>query len=164
MVALGAALAAVSVVRAQAPPDFSGTWSLIEPREERGKPVGSPDGPLAAGGQDGFHPSIVIRQSAGELRFEGRTYHQDPQVHVYRLDGIETRYDTPSGRVTATATWNAGKLVVSSRRTFGTPMGEMTVETKETFSLVNGTLHLQQDETTAVGTTRKLATYEKALS
>lgn len=149
---------------AQARPDFSGTWSLIEPRDDRGSPVGGPDGPLASGGQDGFNPSVVIKQSASELQFEGRTYHQDLAVHVYRLDGTVTTYDTPSGRVTAKASWEGGKLVVNSKRTFGTPMGDMTVETKEIFSLANGLLNLQRDETTASGTTRKLAIYKKALS
>jgi hypothetical protein len=152
------------VITAQGNPNFSGTWSLNEPRENRGKPVGGPNGPVASGGQDGFHPTVVIKQTATELTFEGRTYHQDPEIHSYKLDGSVTTYETAAGRVTAKAGWEGGTLVINSKRTFGSPIGDITVETKETYSLVNGVLNVQQDETTLAGTTRKLATYGKATS
>lgn len=162
--ALVLALTIPAVIAAQGTPNFGGTWKLIEPGPNRGKPVGGADGPVASGGQDGFHPTLVIKHTAGEISIEGQTYHQDPEIHVFKLSGSDTTYDSPSGRVTAKAGWEGGKLVVNARRTFSSPIGDITVETKEIYSLVNGVLHVEQDEKTMAGTTRKLATYGKATS
>jgi hypothetical protein len=162
--ALVLGLAAPAIIAAQGTPNFAGTWKLIEPGANRGKPVGGAGGPLASGGQDGFHPTLVIKQTAAEISLEGQTYHQDPEIHVYKLNGSDTTYDSPSGRVTAKAGWEGGKLVLNARRTFSSPIGDITVETKETYSLVNGVLQVEQDEKTMAGTSRKLATYGKATS
>jgi hypothetical protein len=158
--ALAVVLAGTAVAWAQHP-SFAGTWNLREPKEGRGKPVGGADGPLASGGQDGFHPVLVVRQTASELVVEGRSYHQNPDVKTISLDGTETSADTPAGKVTSKAAWEAGSLVVNSKRTFGSPMGDITVETKDIYSLVSGMLNLERDETTMSGTTRKLAVYIK---
>jgi hypothetical protein len=104
---------------------------------------------------------LVVKQTAAELRVEGRSYHQNPDVRTITLDGTETSADTPAGKITSKAVWESGRLVVNSRRTFGSPMGDITVETKEIYSLVSGMLNLERDETTMAGTTRKLAIYVK---
>jgi hypothetical protein len=160
-VLLAFTLAIPAVARAQHP-SFEGTWNLNEPRENRGKPVGGPEGPVASGGQDGFHPVLVVKQTAVELVVEGRSYHQNPDVRTIKLDGKELSADTPSGKVTSRAAWDNSRLVVNSKRTFGSPMGDITVETREIYSLVNGMLNLERDETTMSGATRKLAIYGKA--
>lgn len=170
--ALGLALSAPAL--AQTRPDFSGTWNLIEPKAvvERGErtpsctlpeerilpPVGQ--GIVAAGGQDGFHPTLMIKQTAAEFSVEGTTYHQDPQLLVYELAG-ETTFTGEEGTTHANAAWDGDKLVIVAKRTYSTPVGDMSVDTKEVYGLVGGILNVDRTETTAARTTRKLARYKK---
>jgi hypothetical protein len=137
---------------------------LIEPGPNRGKPVGGGDGPIASGGQDGFHPTMVIKQTAADITIEGQTYHQDPDVAVYKFNGSETTTTGEDGVTKSKAAWEGGKLVVTSKRTFSSPVGDISVDTKDVYSLVNGMLTFERTQTTQAGTTRKLATYGKATS
>jgi hypothetical protein len=162
--AMALLLAVPLFLAAQAAPNFAGTWKLIEPGPNRGKPVGGADGPIASGGQDGFHPTMVIKQTAGEITIEGQTYHQDPDVTVYKLNGAETKTTGDDGVTTSKAVWENGKLVVIAKRTFSSPVGDIAVDTKDVYSLVNGILTFERTQTTQAGTTRKLATYGKATS
>lgn len=156
-------LAVPAVGKAQARPDLSGTWSLVEPgAAERLQPF--PDGFLAVGGQDGFNPRVIIKQTPTELRIESYAFHQDPQVVAYKLNGMETTFTGPAGTTKATATWDGAKLVITAKRTFSSPLGDIGIDTREVYYLIDGVLTLDRTETTQAGSTRKRARYSKATS
>jgi hypothetical protein len=156
-------LAAPTVGWAQASPDLSGIWLLMEPAAaERRQPL--PDGFVAGGGQDGFHPRVIIRQTPTELAIEGYAFHQNPQIVVYQLNGSETTSTGSAGTTKATAGWDAGKLAIAARRTYSSPLGDISIDSKEVYSLVDGVLTLDRTENTQAGSTRKRAKYSKAKS
>lgn len=164
---LAATVALVLVVpavgKAQAKPDLSGTWSLVEPgAAERLQPF--PDGFMAVGGQDGFTPRVIIKQTPTELRIESSAFHQDLQIAAYKLNGTETIFSGPAGTTMAKAMWDGAKVVITAKRTFSSPLGDISIDTKEVYYLIDGVLTLDRTETTQAGSTRKRARYSKATS
>ena len=115
----------------------------------------------AAGGQEGFDPRVNINHTATDLQIQGITYHQFPDIIDYKLDGSEKTMTNESGVTKARATREGDTVVITSRRTFPSPAGEFSVDTKEVYSLVNGMLHVERTETTAARTTKRLARYKK---
>ena len=67
--------------RAQAEPDFSGTWTLDTAKSD--------PAPQGRGGGGGGAGSVTIKQTGAELAVtsEGR---QGPQTMTYKLDGTES--------------------------------------------------------------------------
>ena len=113
--------------RAQAKPDFSGTWTL-----DTAKSDPAPQGRGGGGGG-----SVTIKQTGAELAVtsEGR---QGPQTMTYKLDGTESSNQVMGrgGASTAksTAKWDGSSLVIETTRDFnGT-----SITTKEVRRLDNG--------------------------
>lgn len=86
---------------------------------------------------------------------------------TYSLDGKETRIEleSPMGKipVTSKAKVDAGKLNLSSSRTFNGPNGEITAETKEdwTLSVDEKTLTVTREQTTPRGTNSSTLVFVK---
>mgnify|MGYP001238881512 CR=1 FL=1 len=144
------------------PADYSGTWNLdiskskldersriesmkltvtqtekditVVPETKRQAP---PDGGMGRGGRAGLGGDSTL---------------------TYSLDGKETKTELASAMgtvpVTLKATSAGGKLTLTSTRTFNTQMGEMTMTTKEVWSLsADGkTLTVEREQQTPRGT------------
>jgi hypothetical protein len=147
----------------QARPDLSGSWLLLEPNaQQRNQPL--PDGFIASGGQDGFNPRLVVEQTPAEIKLESDAFHQGLQVAAYKLDGTETIFTGPAGTTKAQATWEGSRLVITARRIFSSPLGDISIETREVYYLIGDVLTVDRTDTTQAGSTRKRARYSKATS
>jgi hypothetical protein len=81
---------------------------------------------------------------------------------TYPLDGSETTARSPGDITTrAAAVWEGGTLVVTSRRSFTGPQGEVTFDLKEAYSLVNGNLTIDRVETQAGKSIARKVVYSK---
>jgi len=131
-VALGVAVAAVTG-SAQGRPDFSGTW-----KHASSMPANYP-------GSNGWgvpSPTIVIRQSGGEMVIESGQFGSQPMKVVFTLDGSDTIWDAPSSSQSGNtaivkwrtkANWDGNRLVLY---TWNTALNQM----RDILSLSGGTL------------------------
>jgi len=115
--------------RAQAKPDFSGTWTLDTAKSD--------PAPQGRGGGGGGAGSVTIKQTGAELAVtsEGR---QGPQTMTYKLDGSESSNQVMGrgGASTAksVAKWDGSSLVIETTRDFN----GMSITSKEVRRLDNG--------------------------
>jgi len=124
---LAAAVAMPIAARAQAKPDFSGSWTLNAEKS---------DPPPQRGGGGGRGPAgpITIKQTATEFSItsEGR---QGPQTLTYKLDGsVSTNPGRGGMEVKSTAKWDGLTLVIETTR----DMGGTPITTVEKRHLDNG--------------------------
>jgi hypothetical protein len=127
--------------RAQARPDFSGTWTL-----DTAKSDPAPQG-RGGGGLGGGAGSVTIKQTGAELAVtsEGR---QGPQTMTYKLDASESTNQV-MGRggaqsVKSTAKWDGSSLVIETTRDFN----GMSITTKEVRRLDSGGKEMIVESTT----------------
>jgi len=159
---LVAALAMPIAARAQAKPNFSGTWTL---NAEKSDPPPQRGGGGGGGGGGGRGPAgpITIKQTANELSLtsEGR---QGPQTLTYKLDGTESSNEM-MGRGGATtvkskAKWDGSTLVIETTR----DMGGTPVTTVEKRRLDNDgkSMIIEQESTGGPnGPTKRKTVYDK---
>ena len=113
---------------AQARPDFSGTW-----RYNQGK-----SNPNTAGNTPNiaFPSQIVVKQTATEISVDSTSVRQQPVSAVYKLDGSKVTVQAPSGiSETGEAKIDGGNLVITSRRSFSSPAGDIVIDFKEVWTL-----------------------------
>lgn len=124
--ALLTAIIAVVIIsftaRAQAKPDFSGTWTRDAAKSD------------PAQGRGGGGSSHTIRQTATEIAvtMAGRG---GPETSIYKLDGSEStnQVQSPEGPLTVkgTAKWEGASLVIETAR----EIQRMTITTREVRTL-----------------------------
>jgi hypothetical protein len=145
-------------VRAQAKPDFSGTWTL-----DTAKSDPAPPGRGGGGGGGGRGGSVTIKQTGAELAVtsEGR---QGPQTMTYKLDASESTNQV-MGRggaqsVKSTAKWDGSSLVIETTRDFN----GMSITTKEVRRLDNGgkEMHVESTTQTPNGEQKRKVVYTKS--
>lgn len=129
-------LVAVSATSsAQGRPDFSGTWTF----NPQLIPVSNRElAPLT---------TLIVKQTSAEISFEGRAFQQEQTPIVFRLDGSESVNNTEVGTTKGTAAWQGATLVITASRTFSSPLGDVTFDFKEAYSLADGALILERTET-----------------
>jgi hypothetical protein len=148
--------------------DFSGTWTLDVGKSQLGERSRIES------------MTLTVTQAANELKVETATKRQAPPADapqggmgrgmgrggfgggdgtvVYSLDGKETtvEMDGPNGKIPVKykASVEGGKANLSSSRTFSGPMGDVSITTKETWSLSDGgkTLTVVREQSTPRGT------------
>ena len=113
-----------SGIDAQAPPDFSGRWTLDAPAIATTAAVpGTPAAAAAPGDMgSGWGSPLTITQDAKQLRVEyvvfSRYDLQPPLAFVYPLDGTEGRNTVAMGRGdqldVSRAQWNGQALTIST--------------------------------------------------
>lgn|SRR5262249_16976927 len=143
--------------RAQAKPDFSGTWTL-----DTAKSDPAPQG-RGGGGFGGGGGPVTIKQTGTELAVttEGR---QGPQTMTYKLDGSESTNQVMGrgGAQTAKsiAKWDGSSLVIETTREFN----GMSITTKEVRRLDNGgkEMHVETTAQTPNGEQKRKAVYTKS--
>ena len=148
-------LAASHTTAAQAKPDLSGTWLLNFDKS----------GPEVAGnGADVPFPSqMIVTQSATELSVKRSSVRQAPFAAVYKLDGSRVTVEAPDGiKETGEAKFDGATLVVTSRRSFSSPAGDMVVEFTEVWSLSGGVLSVKKTMTQEGESQTATAVYDKS--
>src|SRR5258705_7455625 len=99
LLSLAIGLGVPPVARAQAKPDFSGTWRLSA--------TNPPNYPGSAG-WGVPSPTVVVKQSPAEITIQSGQYGAAQMNVAYKLDGTDTIWEAPSvtqSGTTATVKW-----------------------------------------------------------
>ena len=152
-------LALPQVTWAQAKPDFSGTWTFDEAKSDPAPArAGGGGGGGRGGGRMGGAPAtaLTIKQTAAELTMD-RTTAQGAQTVVYKLDGSESKNTIGMGPATSKAAWDGSKIVIATTQTVQGRGGEITIDSKDIFSVDGKILTIETTRNTPAGAqTRKL--------
>jgi hypothetical protein len=99
---------------------------------------------------------MTIKQTAAELSMD-RTTAQGAQTVVLKLDGSDSQNTIGMGPATSKAVWDGPRLVVTTTQTVQGRGGEITINSKETYSVSGNVLTIESTRTTPAGEqTRKL--------
>ena len=160
MAALVFSIALPTAVMAQAKTDFAGTWTFDEAKSDPApaRAGGGGGGGGRGGGRMGGAPAtaMTIKQTAGELTLD-RTTAQGAQTVVLKLDGSESTNTIGMGPAASKAVWDGARLVVTTTQTVQGRGGEITINSKEIYSVQGNVLTIETTRTTPAGEqTRKL--------
>ncbi len=160
MAALVVSMALPAALLAQAKTDFSGTWTFDEAKSDPApaRAGGGGGGGGRGGGRMGGAPAtaMTIKQTGTELSMD-RTTAQGAQTVVLKLDGTDSTNTIGMGPATSKAVWDGPRLVVSTTQTMQGRGGEMTITSKEIYSVQGNVLTIDTTRTTPAGDqTRKL--------
>ncbi len=148
---------AAAIAKAQDKPDLSGTWSFNAALTDAAGVGGFGTGP-----QVSWPTTLVIKQTATHVEVQNSTRQQLTQTLSFPLDGSETTTKTPGDITTrGTAMWQGAALVVTSRRSFTGPQGEVTFDLTEVYSLANGNLLVERTESQGGKSTTRKIVYSK---
>jgi hypothetical protein len=124
LITLSIAAALHAGLNAQAPPDFSGRWTLDAPAIATTAAVpGTPAAAAAPGDMgSGWGSPLTIAQDAKQLRVEyvvfSRYDLQPPLAFTYALDGSESRNAVNTGRgeqiESSRSQWNGQALIITT--------------------------------------------------
>jgi hypothetical protein len=154
---LAVALSLPTLARAQAKVDFSGKWTY---NQALSGPQSSGNSPMVA-----FPTDLVIKQTPTELDLESSTGRQDVIALVYKLDGAEITVPGPSGITTkAKAKWDGPKLIIDTKRSYSSPMGDVTAEFMETWTIADNVLTIEKTQVNGGITNTRKAVYTKTTS
>jgi hypothetical protein len=157
IVALSVALTlgAQMVAFAQGRPDFSGTWKISQSKSSRSVVGNTPD--------IQFPSQLDVKQTAAEVSVVATSVRQRPVSATYKLDGSKVDVQAPEGITeTGQAMLNGSNLVITSRRSFSSPAGDVVVDFKEVWT-TNGSELTVEKTRTQVGDTpsTQKAVYDK---
>lgn len=139
---------------AQAKPDFSGNWTFNQGKSSPGTAGNSPDMP--------FPSEIAVQQTPTELHVANRTVRQNPVSAVYKLDGSKVVVDVPRGvSEIAEARFEGANIVITTRRSFSSPAGDVVVEFKEVWSVNGNALTIEKTRTSDGESTTLKAMFDK---
>jgi hypothetical protein len=157
--ALVTALAVVLAVgaMAQGKTDFSGNWKRDATKSDAPQ--------MGRGGPGGGAPmgdvTLAIAQTAADITME-RKMGENVQKSTYKLDGSESVSTSPrGGDIKSKAKWDGANLVIESTQTMSMGGNEMTITSKEIWSLgADGAITVVTTRTTPRGemTTRTVYT------
>jgi hypothetical protein len=159
--AIAMVIALVAMAAAQPKPDFSGTWTFDEAKSDPAPARaggGGGGGGGRGGGRMGGAPAtaMTIKQTAAELSMD-RTTPMGTQTVVYKLDGSESTNTIGMGPATSKAAWDGARLVITTTQTVQGRGGEITINSKEIYSVQGPTLTIETTRSTPAGElTRKL--------
>ena len=153
LLSMGLALALTGVARAQAKPDFSGTWKFA---------ASNPPNYPGSAGWGVPSPTIVVKQSATEITVESGQYGGQMTV-AYKLDGSDTIWDAPSVTQSGStavvkwrtkARWDGNKLILF---TWNTALNQL----RDILSLSGGALTIVRGTEQPGPSTNATLTYGK---
>jgi hypothetical protein len=148
------ALVADAAAFAQARPDFSGSWRF---NQAKSSPNIAGNTPLVP-----FPSQLVVKQTAGELHVEGTSVRQQPTSAVFKLDGSKVSIKAPSGITeTGEAKFDGSALVITSRRSFTSPLGETIVDFKEVWTLNGAALTIEKTRTESGDAATEKAVFDR---
>jgi hypothetical protein len=160
MAALVLSMALPTALLAQAKTDFSGTWTFDEAKSDPApaRAGGGGGGGGRGGGRMGGAPAtaMTIKQTPAELSMD-RTTAQGAQTVVLKLDGTDSQNTIGMGPATSKAVWDGPRLVVTTTQTVQGRGGEITINSKEIYSVAGNVLTIETTRSTPGGEqTRKL--------
>ena len=156
MVVLGVALTLVvsAMALAQTRPDFSGTWKFNQGKSNPNIAGNTPNVP--------FPSQIVVKQTPTELHVASTSVRQQPVSAVYKLDGSKVTVQAPQGITeTGEAKFEGATVVITSRRTFPSPAGDIVADFKEVWSLSGNVLTIVKTRTQEGESTSEKAVFDK---
>jgi hypothetical protein len=148
-------LAAPTETLAQTRPDFSGTWRISQAKSSRNVVGNTPD--------IQFPSQLDVKQSATDIAVTATSVRQQPVSATYKLDGSKVSVQAPQGITeTGEAMVNGSTLVITSRRSFSSPAGDVVVDFKEVWTVSGNELTIEKTRT-QVGDTpsTQKAVYDK---
>ena len=158
---MAAVLALSTVGWAQGKPDFSGKWTLDQAKSDPAPAgPGGGGGGGGRGGAAGTAASMTIKQTAAAITID-RVMGQGTQTAVYKLDGSESVNPMGQGQAKSKASWDGSRLVVATSMTMSTPNGDMTMDSKEIYSVAAGVLTIETSRTTPMGAQTRKVVYTK---
>jgi len=156
VIVLGVALTlgVQAVALAQARPDFSGTWKFNQAKSSPNIAGNSPDLP--------FPSQIVVKQTPTELSVAGSSVRQQSSSAVFKLDGSKVTVQAPQGiSETGEAKFEGTTVVITSRRSFPSPAGDIVADFKEIWSLSGNVLTIVKTRTQEGESTSEKAVFDK---
>jgi hypothetical protein len=153
-VSVALTLAAQGISIAQAAPDFSGTWRLNQAKSSRAIVGNNPDIQFAS--------ELEVKQSATDISIVATSIRQQPVSAVYKLDGSKVSVKAPEGITeSGEAKLNGATLVITSRRSFSSPAGDIVVDFKEVWSRTGNELSVEKTRTQSGDSSTQKAVYDK---
>ena len=159
VVALTAALTLGVAVpaRTQGKPNFSGSWVYNQALSNPGTFGNNPLVP--------FPSELLIKQTPVELHWQGTTVRQDAIAAIFKLDGSEvTMAGAPEITIRGKAMLEGDKLVITSKRSYTSPAGDITTDFKEVYSVAGDVLTVEKTQTTGGVSSTLKAVYNKTAS
>jgi hypothetical protein len=139
---------------AQTRPDFSGTWELNQAKSN-----------LRVGGNGQIVPfatQLIVKQTDADLHLDTRSVRQESFAAAFKLDGSTVSITAPPGIMeTGAARIDGRTLVITSRRSFASPLGETVVTFKEVWTLDGNALTVEKTRTDDVGSATERAVYDR---
>lgn len=153
-VSVALTLGAQAISIAQAGPDFSGTWRLNQAKSSRAIVGNTPDIQFAS--------QLEVKQSATDLSIVATSIRQQPLSAVYKLDGSKVNVQAPEGITeTGEAKLNGTMLVITSRRSFSSPAGDIVVDFKEVWTRSGNELTVEKTRSQSGDSSTQKAVYDK---
>ena len=154
VVSVAFVVAAQAAALAQARPDFAGTWRY---NQGKSNPNTSGNTPNIA-----FPSQIVVTQTPTEISVDSTSVRQQPVSAVYALDGSKVTVQAPPGiSETGEARLDGGNLVITSRRSFSSPAGDIVNEFKEVWTVTGNMLTIVKTRTQSGDSITEKAVYDK---
>ena len=139
---------------AQERPDFSGTWRFNQAKSSPNIAGNTPIVP--------FPSQIIVKQTPTELHVDGSSVRQQPTSAVFKLDGSKVSIKAPSGITeTGEAKFEGSTMVITSRRSFTSPLGETVVDVKEVWTLNGNVLTIEKTLTESGDAATEKAVFDK---
>ena len=139
---------------AQAGPDFSGTWRFNQAKSSPNIAGNTPIVP--------FPSQLVVKQTATEVHVDGTSVRQQPTSATYKLDGSKVSIKAPSGITeTGEAKIEGSNLVITTRRSFTSPLGETIVDFMEVWTLNGSALTIEKTRTESGDSATEKAVFDK---
>jgi len=165
--AIAAALTLLATPLLAQKPDFSGSWKLNAEASDPmgGPPGGGGGGQRGPGGGAGMRATeLFITQSDSKIVIEAKMADRS-RMMTYYLDGRESK--NPAMRdieLTTKSSWVDNTIVTEGENTITTPMGEMTIKSKEVRSMSADGKQMTVITTTVTpqGERTRKAVYDKA--
>jgi hypothetical protein len=156
MIVLGVALTlgVPAAALAQAKPDFSGTWKFNQAKSNPNIAGNTPTIP--------FPSQIVVKQTPTELHVASSSVRQQPLSAIYKLDGSKVTVQAPPGLTeTGEAKFEGETVVITSRRTFSSPAGDIVADFKEVWTVSGNVLTIVKTRTQEGESTSEKAVFDK---
>jgi hypothetical protein len=151
------ALGVSAPARTQGKPNFSGTWIYNQALSSGGT---SGNNPLVS-----FPSELLIKQTPVELHWQSSSIRQDAITAIFKLDGSEvTMAGRPEITMKGKAMLEGDKLVISSRRSYSSPAGDITTDFKEVYTVAGDVLTIEKTQTTGGVSSTLQAVYNKTTS
>ena len=147
-------LAISSAAAAQGKPDFSGMWVFNQGKS--GKETAGNSAVLP------FASELEVKQGATEITVASATVRQKPVTATYKLDGSPVKVEMTGGVTEVSeARLEGANLVITTKRTFNSPIGPVNVNFKEVWSVNGNLLTIEKTRTSELDNFTATAVFDK---